>query len=126
MSDKLNYTPETILNIKFSPAEKGYDSLEVDKIFDSIIEDYSLLLKNLENEKNASVKQKAEIEKLKKDLEQSQRNLSVLKQQFENLSKLSGINADNIDLLHKVSVYEKALWKKGINPEKLLSDPDNC
>jgi len=47
MAAKLNYDPKTILNIKFSPKEKGYDPLEVDTIFDNIIKDYETLISNI-------------------------------------------------------------------------------
>ena len=42
MANKLNYDGKAILNIKFSPKEKGYDPDEVDRIFDNIISDYDI------------------------------------------------------------------------------------
>ena len=40
MANKLNYDGKSLLNIKFSPDQKGYDPLEVDQVLDKIIKDY--------------------------------------------------------------------------------------
>lgn len=126
MASKVNFTAETILNIEFSPKEKGYDPLEVDQVFDSIISDYKALNKNLEEQISANDKQKAEIEELKEEIKRKEFDLATLKNQLEALPKASGITDDNYRLLKKITAYERVLYKKGIDPKKALSDPDNC
>lgn len=126
MEKKLNFTPETILNIKFSPKEKGYDPLEVDKLFDSIIEDYKSFLGNEKELENANAKQLVEINNLKEELARKEFDVATLKKQLQSLPSANGINEDNYKLLKKISAYERILHRKGINPEKALSDPDNC
>lgn len=126
MASKFNYTAETILNLKFSPKEKGYDPLEVDKTYDGIISDYEAFNKTIEELSKANEQQKEEIKNLKEALNRSEFEVASLKKQLKALPQANSINEDNYSLLRKVAVYEKALYKKGVNPEKLLSDPDNC
>ena len=47
MAKKLNYDTQALLNFKFKPSDKGYDALEVDQVFDKIIEDYNALFHRL-------------------------------------------------------------------------------
>lgn len=126
MAKKLNFTSETILNIKFSPKEKGYNPLQVDETFDAIIEDYKSFVENFSELKNVNEKQKTEIKNLKDELSRCEFDLATLKKQLEAMPKINGVTDDNYMLLKKVNAYERALFKKGINPKKALSDPDNC
>ena len=126
MANKLNYDAKSILNIKFSPNQKGYDPLEVDQVFDKIIEDYQTQLAshNLLVEENA--KQQAKNEELKKEIERLTLELSSLKKKVDLFKNSNSLNEDNYALLQKIAAYERALYKKGVNPKKALSDPDNC
>ena len=126
MANKLNYDAKTILNIKFSPAEKGYDSLEVDKVFDKIINDYEVTASYLNQLETVNAKQQAKNEELKKEIEKLNFELTSLKKKFDSLKQLSSVNGDNYELIQKITAYERVLYKKGINPKKALSDPDNC
>ena len=126
MAKKLNYDPKTILNIKFSPSNAGYDSDEVDEVFDKMIEDYNSFI--AENKELAEQKD-AEVEKyknLKEEYDRAQYELASVKKQLTALKKTSGVSDDNIKLMQKVSAYERVLYRKGIDLKKALSDPDNC
>ena len=126
MAAKLNYDAKQILNIKFSPKEKGYDPLEVDQIFDNIIKDYESFTSQLKEVVIQNEKQKETIKELKEDLDSATFELASLKKQFASLKKKSSINDDNYKLITKVAAYEKVLHRKGIDLKKALSDPDNC
>ena len=126
MTTKLNYTPETILDVKFSPKEKGYDPLEVDKIFDGIISDYKSLCKNIDELSKSNEKKQQELDALKKQQKNMEFEIASLKKKLDTLPKVNGVTDDNYMLLKKVTAYERALFKKGIDPNKALSDPDNC
>ena len=123
---KVKHTSETLLNKKFTPAEKGYNPLEVDEVFDGIIEDYKVFEKELSELKSKCEKQDIDIEELKKELRKSEVEIAEVKKQYGAFPKDGGVSQDNIKLLRKISIYERALYKKGIDPKKLLSDPDNC
>ena len=126
MAAKFNYDSKQILNIKFSPKEKGYDPLEVDQIFDNIIKDYESFTSELKEATIQNEKQKETIQELKEELDRATFELASLKKQFASLKKKSSINDDNYKLITKVAAYEKVLHRKGIDLKKALSDPDNC
>jgi len=126
MANKLNYDGKTLLNIKFSPNQKGYDPLEVDQIFDNIIKDYEVLNSTINELTSKNEQQTSKIEELKKEIERLSFELTSLKNKFNMLKKTSNINEDNYKLVTKVNAYERALYRKGVDPKKVLSDPDNC
>ena len=126
MANKLNYDSESILNIVFSPKEKGYDPDEVDLIFDNIIKDYDAMSAQINDLAAKNAKQQATIDSLKKDIEKLTIDLALLKNQYDTLKKTSKVTGDNYQLVLKVAAYEKVLHRKGINLKKALSDPDNC
>ena len=126
MANKLNYDSESILNVVFSPKEKGYDPDEVDRIFDNIMKDYDAMAAQINDLASKNAKQQAKIDKLTKDIEQLTLDLASLKNQYEVLKKTSKVTGDNYQLVLKVAAYERVLHRKGINHKKALSDPDNC
>ena len=126
MASKLNYDSKTLLNCKFSPKEKGYDPLEVDQVFDRIINDYDALTKEISELVIENEKKKSKIDELKKELDRVNFELASIKKQFNTLKKASTINEDNYKLVTKVAAYERALYRKGVDLKKALSDPDNC
>lgn len=126
MTSKAKHSSETLLDKKFTPAEKGYDPLEVDEVFDEIILDYKFFEKELAEVNEKCAKQAEDIEELKKDLRKSELDIAEVKKQYGAFPKDKGVSQDNVKLLRKIDIYERTLWKKGIDPKKLLSDPDNC
>ena len=126
MANKLNYDAKSILNIKFSPNQKGYDPLEVDKVFDRIIEDYETQTASLNLLQEENAKQQSKNEELKKEIERLTLELASYKKKIDLLKNTNSLNEDNYALLQKIAAYERALYKKGVNPKKALSDPDNC
>ena len=126
MANKLNYDGKAILNIKFSPKEKGYDPDEVDRIFDNIILDYDAMTSQINEANNKNAKQQSKIDELKEEIERLTFELASLKKQYDLLQKTSKITDDNYQLVMKVAAYERVLHRKGINLKKALSDPDNC
>ena len=126
MAKKLNYDAKSILNVKFSPAQKGYDTLEVDKIFDKIIEDYETSIAEINELVIENEKQQRKAEELKKEVDRLTLELVSLKKKYDTLKSTNSVNEDNYVLLQKIAAYERALYKKGVNPKKALSDPDNC
>ena len=126
MAKKLNFDGKAILNIKFSPKQKGYDPLEVDQVFDKIIEDYETL-QSIVNELTISdEKKQTKLAEIKKELDGISLELASTKKQLDLLKKTSKITDDNYKLIMKVNAYEKVLHRKGVDLKKAISDPDNC
>ena len=126
MAKKLNYDAKSILDIKFSPNRKGYDPLEVDKVFDKIIEDYQSTLAEINLLTSQNAKQQQRVDELRREVESLTLELTSLKKKYDILKSTNSVNEDNYALLQKIAAYERALYKKGVNPKKALSDPDNC
>ena len=126
MANKLNYDGKSLLNIKFSPKQKGYDPLEVDQIFDKIIEDYETLSTSLNELAIKMEQEQSKYQNLKKEFDRVTFQLAALQKKFDALKRVSNVNDDNYTLVNKVAAYERVLHRKGINLKKALSDPDNC
>ena len=126
MANKLNYDGKSLLNIKFSPDQKGYDSLEVDQVLDKIIIDYETLTSTINDLAKKAEEQKSKYDELKKEYERAKLQMATLEKKFDALKRVSNVNDDNYTLVNKVAAYERVLHRKGINLKKALSDPDNC
>ena len=126
MANKLNYDGKSLLNIKFSPDQKGYDPLEVDQVLDKIIIDYETLTSTINDLVKKAEEQKSKYDDLKKEYERVKLQMATLEKKFDALKRVSNVNDDNYTLVNKVAAYERVLHRKGINLKKALSDPDNC
>ena len=95
MANKLNYDGKAILNIKFSPKQKGYDPLEVDQVFDKIIEDYGTLQATINELTISDEKKQTKLVQIKKELDSISLELASTKKQLDLLKKTSKITDDN-------------------------------
>lgn len=108
MENKIQLSPKKILNKQFQVDFKGYNATEVDYFLDTIVTDYENFAKmlndaydkidNLEKE-NQTLKMK--IADLEKENMIQQDNLTVME---DNLSS-------NVDLLRRLSMLEKEVYK---------------
>ena len=126
MANKLSYDGKSLLNIKFSPNQKGYNSLEVDQVLDKIIKDYEFLTSTINELVEKAEQQKSKYDDLKKEFDRVTLQLATVQKKFDALKRVSNVNDDNYTLVNKVAAYERVLHRKGINLKKALSDPDNC
>ena len=126
MANKLNYNGKSLLNIKFSPKQKGYDPLEVDQIFDKIIQDYETLSTSINELTDKMNQEKSKYQNLKAEYDRLTFQIATLQKKFDALKRVSNVTDDNYTLVNKVAAYERVLHRKGINLKKALSDPDNC
>ena len=126
METKFNYDSEALLNKVFSPAQKGYCTEEVDKVFDEIIKDYELYDKIINKLSQENEKCSEKNQELKAELDRVKFELATLNKQHTALKQTSKVTGDNYELVTKVAAYERVLHRKGINLKKALSDPDNC
>lgn len=126
MANKLNYDSKSLLNIKFSPNQKGYNPLEVDQVLDKIIKDYETLNNAINEIANKVEQQKGQYDKLKEDFDRVTVQMATLQKKYDALKRVSNVTDDNYTLVNKVAAYERVLHRKGINLKKALSDPDNC
>lgn len=115
----MNYNSKTLLDVKFSKNVKGYDALEVDETLDQVIEDYHHYEKQTELDKKTIEELNKEISKLKEDLRKTEVECKRLQNEVDSIPDDPDVNRGNIQLLKRISVLEKALYKKGVDPKKL-------
>ena len=115
----MNYNSKTLLDVKFSKNVKGYDALEVDETLDQVIEDYHHYEKQSQSDKKTIEELNAEINKLKEELRKNEVERKRLQHEVDSIPDSPDVNRGNIQLLQRISVLEKALYKKGVDPKKL-------
>lgn len=115
----MNYNSKTLLDVKFSKNVKGYDALEVDEALDQVIEDYTHYEKQSRLDKQTIEELKAEIERLKEEARKNDVELKRMKNIVDSIPDAPDVNRSNIQYLQRISVLEKALYKKGVDPKKL-------
>lgn len=114
---KLLLTSKEILNKEFSIAIKGYNANEVDAFLDKVLNDYRMI-DSVTKALNSQINQlKKENEKLKIALNEKDAEIS---KNNNDLQVSVGINRlDNLDLLKKISKYEKKLYQMGVDPSRI-------
>ena len=115
----MNYNSKTLLDVKFSKNVKGYDALEVDQTLDQVIEDYVNYEKKAIQDQKTIDNLTTEINKAKQKAREDKIEIEKLRHQVEAIPDSPEVNRDNIKYLQRISVLEKALYKKGVDPKKL-------
>ena len=108
MENKIQLSPKKILNKQFQVDFKGYSATEVDYFLDMIVQDYESFAKML----NETYEQ---IEKLEKENQDLKNKISDLEKenmmQQDNLSSMEENISSNVDLLRRLSMLEKEVYK---------------
>lgn len=117
MEKKFNLKKKDLLDKVFLPSYKGYDPNEVDSFFDLVIKDYELYDETITKLENDNYALREEIIKLKDEIKYNKLYLNSKIDKTKFLSSLEG--TDNLELLRKIDIYEKKLYKLGIDPTKL-------
>ena len=119
MAIKLNLTSKELLEKKFPIAPRGYDAQEVDEYLDKALRDYRII-------ENNCLVEKQEIEKLKnqiKDLETEKKKLEIenakYEARFKDIKDNKNVTVENIDLMKRIAVLEKFIYKTGTNPKTI-------
>ncbi len=102
--NKINLTPQDILEKEFKIDTRGYRLKEVDQFLDTVIGDYEqfqTIIRDLEKERDELL---SEISNLKQEV----RNL---KASFE-IAKGSEKEVTNVDILRRLSQLEKIVYDK--------------
>ena len=103
--EKLNLTPEEILNKEFNIDFKGYAPAEVDAFLDSVLEDYQIMEENIQQLLDAVATLQNQI----KDLTAKNIELEGRKMAFD-LSNTTSYSS--VDVLKRISRLEELVYKK--------------
>ncbi len=119
MADKINYSSESLLNLKFTKDVRGYDPLEVDEALDKVIED----LRTYEKYRSQTTQYIQRIERDIHDLNEKIKALEVenakLKERLSDIGENPTAARENIALLKRIAALEDELYKLGGNPSKI-------
>ena len=106
--EEISLTPQDILDKEIKIDTRGYRPQEVDKFLDVIIGDYTkfiALVKRLDSEKKALIEDNL---RLKKELREAQDKIELLK-------NTSSKEITNVDMLRRISMLEKAVFRDNDN-----------
>lgn len=117
MAKQVKFNSNSLLDLKFGSNVKGYDALEVDKTLDSIIEDYKIFESELSNSNEMLAKLTREIDELKAKIRNYEVELAKKESAMKSLPK--NVSSDNVTLLKRIGALERALYAKGVNPDKI-------
>ena len=129
MATKLKHTSSSLLNKQFIKKGAGYDSFDVDSLFDEVINDYRVIEAN-------HLMSHEEFQNLTKEIEKLKKENITLKVELDNeKSKLKyikkddiDIHLDNLELLKRIGRLEAIIHEKlHLNPDEIINfDPDDC
>ncbi|MBO7698150.1 MAG: DivIVA domain-containing protein [Erysipelotrichaceae bacterium] len=103
--EKLNLTPETILNKEFETDFKGYNAEQVDAFLDDILEDYQKMEDNVQELLNIVSSLQDQVKELKaKNLELEGRKMVF------DLSNTTSYSS--VDVLKRISRLEEYIYNK--------------
>lgn len=119
MPVKLMLDSNKIFHKVFEGTKPGYDALQVDSFLDIVIKDYEAM------ESYVAATDK-EMEDLNNKVKMINEQLSTVEAENVNLKTKLGTISDNpdtslnnLELLKRISLLEKALSKAGINPNTI-------
>lgn len=118
----LKLSAKEINSKEFQAKNGGYDSLQVDRYLDLIVNDYI----TFEKYANAASKLETNYEELKKTCEMYKKKLSdseyekaLIQEELSVLKQNEGASVSNIELLQRISSLEQALYNLGKDPSKI-------
>jgi DivIVA domain-containing protein len=114
-------TANDILEKKFTAEVKGYDPREVDLFLDVVLKDYQTVEQFIQHQLPTLKTYEQQVASLKKRIADLEIQVADMKDKVNviNTNKTVEINQDNFLLVKKIGIYEKELFKLGIDPNKL-------
>ena len=102
--EKLNLTPEEILNKEFNIDFKGYSPAEVDSFLDSVLEDYQIMEENIQQLLDTVATLQSQVKALtEKNVELEGRKMAF------DLSNTTSYSS--VDILKRISRLEEQVYK---------------
>lgn len=105
--NKLNLTPDDILEKEFKIDTRGYRLKEVDSFLDLIISDYNTFIEIIKKQEKEKDELTDEVLRLKQELRDANVNVEIAKMSTRDSSAIS-----NVDILKRLSNLEKVIFGK--------------
>ena len=106
--NRLNLTPDDILEKEFKIDTRGYRLKEVDQFLDLIIQDYQTLIDIIKSQEKDKDELTDEILKLKQELRDANVNVEIARANNSN----NTTNISNVDILKRLSNLENVIFGK--------------
>ncbi len=119
MAGKLNFNTNTLLNLKFAKNVKGYDAYQVDMTLDQILADYNFYESFYTEAKQYIATLENTVKKQKDEIREKDVEIAKISNRLEGINKATNVSSDNISLLRRIDLLERALYKKGVDPTKI-------
>lgn len=118
---KKTLSAQAILEKKFTADVKGYHPREVDLFLDLVLQDYRDIESFIQHALPQYQQQEEIIRNLKKRIADLEIRVAEMQDKVKviDTNKTVEINQDNFLLIKKIGIYEKELFKLGIDPNKL-------
>ena len=107
--NRLNLTPDDILEKEFKIDTRGYRLKEVDQFLDLIIQDYQTLIDIIKGQEKDKDELSDEILKLKQELRDANVNVEIAR---ANNNNSNNTNVSNVDILKRLSNLENVIFGK--------------
>lgn len=118
MQVKLFLSASKISQKEFEGTKPGYDALQVDSFLDIVIKDYENMEKYILDSQEEINNLNNKVTMLTNNLSKMEAQVSIYEKKIKDYSETKA-NAENIDLLKRISALEKALGKLGVNPSMI-------
>ncbi len=106
--NRLNLTPDDILEKEFKIDTRGYRLKEVDQFLDLIIQDYQTLIDIIKGQEKDKDELTDEILKLKQELRDANVNVEIARANNNS----NNTNVSNVDILKRLSNLENVIFGK--------------
>ena len=106
--NRLNLTPDDILEKEFKIDTRGYRLKEVDQFLDLIIQDYQTLIDIIKSQEKDKDELTDEILKLKQELRDANVNVEIARANSNN----NTTSVSNVDILKRLSNLENVIFGK--------------
>ena len=109
LQNKINLTPQEILEKEFKIDTRGYRLKEVDQFLDLIIGDYEQFIQTIKDSEKEKEELLEEIMSLKQEIRNLKMSIEIAK---SGDSSDSGANGSNLDVMRRLSQLEKIVYGK--------------
>ncbi len=118
----LKLSAKEINSKEFQGKDGGYDSLQVDRYLDLVVNDYIAFEQFVNNMRKLEINYenlKKTCEMYKTKLADSEYHKALMEEQLSILKQNEGTSSSNIELLQRISLLEQALYNLGKDPSKI-------
>ncbi len=119
MAGKLNFDSNSLLNLKFEKNVKGYDAYQVDVTLDQILADYRFYESFYTEAKQYIAELENRVKKQNDELRKKDVEIAKISNRLGGINNRANVSQENMNLLKRIDLLERALYKKGVDPTKI-------